>query len=103
MTGMCRQHKGRLSVAIAGVDGYTPLKQRAHGQDITTRDCLLPGGIHQSRPPDLVNYSAGADPSSLSVIPSSRREGSPSLGVDEGGKTGHELGQELPDLFVHED
>ena len=50
MTGMCGQHKGRLSVAIAGIHICTPSKKIKDDLDVTTLDRILPGGIHQSIP-----------------------------------------------------
>jgi hypothetical protein len=52
MTGMCGQHEGRLSVAIAGIRINTPPKKIKDDLDVTTLDRILPGGNHQSKTPD---------------------------------------------------
>jgi hypothetical protein len=42
MTGMCGQHEGRLSVAIAGIRINTPPKKIKDDLDVTTLDRILP-------------------------------------------------------------
>jgi hypothetical protein len=49
MTGMCGQHEGRLSVAIAGIRINTPPKKIMDDLDVTTLDRILPGANHQSK------------------------------------------------------
>jgi hypothetical protein len=41
MTGMCRQHEGRLSMAVAGIHVYTPSKNIKDELDVTPSDRIL--------------------------------------------------------------
>ncbi len=54
MTGMCGQHKGRLTVAIAGIHICPPPKKIKDDLEVPTFDRVLPGGIHQLKDTDSV-------------------------------------------------
>src|SRR3989304_7275595 len=62
MTGMCGEHEGRVSIAIAGIHICTLSKEIKDDRDVTTLDRILPGGIHQSIKDSLVTASLRCDP-----------------------------------------